>query len=234
MFAGNHLFGGDTPIPALNPKRGRTKTGQLRVYPREQRPWGGPDGPAAIYLFAPDREAARLYSLLAPPPSSRARRASMVSHSWMLLRQCPEPELRPQRGSGRQHVSSLVDVGRLRDDFLATIVGGHALWFEATHDPVIGMRLGAAITGLGIVVTARPFFRTGLRDTVNSRLPGRLSAHSSIERLQQQAVEHVIASLRDCARCCRRENCWRRHRTFRPFLNGYGDLPLRWMGYAAE
>ena len=31
---------------------------------------------------------------------------------------------------------------------LATIVGGHALWFEATHDPVIGMRLGAAITGL--------------------------------------------------------------------------------------
>ena len=63
---------------------------------------------------------------------------------------------------------------------LAIIVGGHALWFGATHDPVIGMRLGAAITGLGIVVTARPFFRAGLRETVNSRLPGRLSANSSI------------------------------------------------------
>lgn len=46
-------------MPVLDPGRGRTKTGRLWVYAREQRPWGGPEPPAALYLFAPDRKAER-------------------------------------------------------------------------------------------------------------------------------------------------------------------------------
>ena len=42
VFASDHLFADDTPIPVLDPGRGRTKTGRLWVYAREQRPWGGP------------------------------------------------------------------------------------------------------------------------------------------------------------------------------------------------
>jgi transposase len=59
VFASNHLFADDTPIPVLDPGRGHTKTGRLWVYAREQRPWGGPEPPAAVYLFAPDRKAER-------------------------------------------------------------------------------------------------------------------------------------------------------------------------------
>ena len=59
VFGSNHLFADDTPIPVLDPGRGRTKTGRLWVYAREQRGWGGPDPPAAVYLFAPDRKAER-------------------------------------------------------------------------------------------------------------------------------------------------------------------------------
>ncbi|MFC3323580.1 IS66 family transposase [Mesorhizobium cantuariense] len=59
VFASNHLFADDTPVPVLDPGRGRTKTGRLWVYAREQRPWGGPEPPAAVYLFAPDRKAER-------------------------------------------------------------------------------------------------------------------------------------------------------------------------------
>lgn len=59
VFASNHLFADDTPIPVLDPGRGRTKTGRPWVYAREQRPWSGPEPPAAIYLFAPDRKAER-------------------------------------------------------------------------------------------------------------------------------------------------------------------------------
>jgi len=59
VFASDHLFADDTPVPVLDPGRGRTKTGRLWVYAREQRPWGGPEPPAAIYLFAPDRKAER-------------------------------------------------------------------------------------------------------------------------------------------------------------------------------
>ncbi len=59
VFASDHLFADDTPIPVLDPGRGRTKTGRLWVYAREQRPWAGPEPPAAVYLFAPDRKAER-------------------------------------------------------------------------------------------------------------------------------------------------------------------------------
>jgi hypothetical protein len=59
VFASNHLFADDTPVPVLDPGRGRTKTGRLWVYAREQRGWGGPEPPAAVYLFAPDRKAER-------------------------------------------------------------------------------------------------------------------------------------------------------------------------------
>jgi transposase len=65
VFASNHLFADDTPIPVLDPGRGRTKTGRLWVYAREQRPWSGPEPPAAVYLFAPDRKAERPVSHLA-------------------------------------------------------------------------------------------------------------------------------------------------------------------------
>ena len=59
VLASNHLFADDTPVPVLDPGRGRTKTGRLWVYAREQRGWSGPEPPAAVYIFAPDRKAER-------------------------------------------------------------------------------------------------------------------------------------------------------------------------------
>jgi len=117
---------------------------------------------------------------------------------------------------------------------LAILVGGHIFWFAATHDPAIGMRLGAAIAGLGIVVTARPYFRTGLRATVSSRLPGRLSAHSSHVRLQQQAAEHQVARPGIVHDVVAEKIIGVGLILFGALTNGYGDLPLRWMGYASK
>jgi transposase len=59
VFASGHLFADDTPVPVLDPGRGRTKTGRLWVYARDQRPWDGPAPPAAIFVFAPDRKSER-------------------------------------------------------------------------------------------------------------------------------------------------------------------------------
>ena len=59
VFATDKLFADDTPIPVLDPGRGRTKTGRLWVYARDDRPWGGPDPPAAVYFYSPDRKAER-------------------------------------------------------------------------------------------------------------------------------------------------------------------------------
>src|SRR5215813_6183985 len=59
VFASDHLFADDTPVPVLDPGRGRTKIGRLWVYARDQRSWGGPAAPAAIFVFAPDRKSER-------------------------------------------------------------------------------------------------------------------------------------------------------------------------------
>lgn len=59
VFASDHLFADDTPIPVLDPGRGRTKTGRLWVYARDQRAWAGPAPPAAVYFYEPDRRGER-------------------------------------------------------------------------------------------------------------------------------------------------------------------------------
>src|SRR5579872_260986 len=59
VFGSGKVFADDTPIPVLDPGRGRTKTGRLWVYTRDDRPWSGPDPPAAVYFYSPDRKAER-------------------------------------------------------------------------------------------------------------------------------------------------------------------------------
>jgi transposase len=59
VFASDQLFADDTPVPVLDPGRGRTKTGRLWVYARDQRGHSGEAPPAALYIFAPDRKAER-------------------------------------------------------------------------------------------------------------------------------------------------------------------------------
>ncbi|HET8700440.1 MAG TPA: IS66 family transposase [Nitrococcus sp.] len=59
VFRSGKVFADDTPIPVLDPGRGRTKTGRLWVYTRDDRPWSGPDPPAAVYFYSPDRKAER-------------------------------------------------------------------------------------------------------------------------------------------------------------------------------
>jgi transposase len=53
------LFADETTAPVLDPGRGRTKTGQLGAYARDDRPWGGLDPPGVAYVYAPDRTAER-------------------------------------------------------------------------------------------------------------------------------------------------------------------------------
>src|SRR5271165_2471768 len=53
------LFADETTAPVLDPGRGRTKTGQLWAYARDDRPWSGADPPGVAYVYAPDRKAQR-------------------------------------------------------------------------------------------------------------------------------------------------------------------------------
>jgi transposase len=47
----------DTPVPVLEPGRGKTKTGRVWAYVRDDRPAGSRDPPAVWYRYSPDRQA---------------------------------------------------------------------------------------------------------------------------------------------------------------------------------
>jgi transposase len=65
LKASAKLFADETTAPVLDPGRGRTKTGQLFAYARDDRPWGGSDPPGVAYVYAPDRKAAQPIAHLA-------------------------------------------------------------------------------------------------------------------------------------------------------------------------
>lgn len=46
----------DTPVKVLDPGRGRTKTGRLWVYVRDDRPAASADAPAVWFRYSPDRK----------------------------------------------------------------------------------------------------------------------------------------------------------------------------------
>jgi transposase len=55
VFAAEKIHGDDTTVPVLSPGLGRTKTGRLWVYVRDDRPFCGTEPPAAAYFYSPDR-----------------------------------------------------------------------------------------------------------------------------------------------------------------------------------
>ncbi|MDR3436319.1 IS66 family transposase [Telmatospirillum sp.] len=62
--AGPALHADDTPVPVLDPGRGRTKTGRLWVLVRDERPWGSTAPPAVVYRYSPDRKGEHAKVLL--------------------------------------------------------------------------------------------------------------------------------------------------------------------------
>ncbi len=49
------LFADETRLPVLAPKTGKTRNGFLWAYARDDRPWGGEDPPAVVYVYATGR-----------------------------------------------------------------------------------------------------------------------------------------------------------------------------------
>jgi transposase len=53
VFAAERIHADETTVPVL--AVGKTRTGRLWTYVRDDRPFGGPAAPAAVYFYSPDR-----------------------------------------------------------------------------------------------------------------------------------------------------------------------------------
>lgn len=56
VLAAAKVHSDDTPVAVLDPGRGKTKTGRLWTYVRDDRPAGSTEPPAAWYQYSPDRK----------------------------------------------------------------------------------------------------------------------------------------------------------------------------------
>lgn len=56
VLSADKLHADDTPVPVLAPGNGKTKTGRLWTYVRDDRPAGDPASPAVWFAYSPDRK----------------------------------------------------------------------------------------------------------------------------------------------------------------------------------
>ena len=101
------LFADETPLPMLDPGRGKTKRCQFWAVATDDRPWAGPAPPAVVYVFAEDRKGQRAREIFAGFSGVlqvdgyagynglvRSARAGGTRDARLLLRPCPPQVLR--------------------------------------------------------------------------------------------------------------------------------------------
>ena len=66
VMAAERVHADDTTVPVLDPGRGKTKTGRLWCYVRDDRPFAGKVAPAVLYCYSPDRKGEHPRAHLAP------------------------------------------------------------------------------------------------------------------------------------------------------------------------
>ena len=66
VMATHKLHADDTPLPVLDPGRGKTKTARLWTYVRDDRPAASQDAAAVLFRYSPDRRGEHPKAHLAP------------------------------------------------------------------------------------------------------------------------------------------------------------------------
>jgi len=115
VMAATKLHADDTPVPVLAPGNGKTKTGRLWVYVRDDRSSGDATPPAVWFAYTPDRKghppaaASRIVyrdaagrCLCRLPGGTRCCRGSVLSscQAAVLRIACGSPECPEYRGAG--------------------------------------------------------------------------------------------------------------------------------------
>lgn len=77
----------ETPVPVLDPGRGKTRTGYFWTVARDDRPWGGSDPPAVVYTYAPSRGGEHMHNLLA------TYRGIVQCDGYSVYKQLPEDRI---------------------------------------------------------------------------------------------------------------------------------------------
>ena len=128
------LFCDETPMPVLDPGRGRTRTCQFWAHATDDRSWKGPAPPAVAYVFAGGRgkkeiltqltgfEGCCKSTVMPPMPRWRATRRRREKSAWRFVSftrggtssKSKDDELALRQGGHRAHCGRLRDRGAIR------------------------------------------------------------------------------------------------------------------------
>ena len=107
VMAGSKLHADDTPVPVLAKGLGRTKTGRLWTYVRDDRASGSKEPPAVLFRYTPDRKGERPRTHLAEYAGALQADGYAGFHHLYgddlrggLLGACPPEILRHPQGDG--------------------------------------------------------------------------------------------------------------------------------------
>jgi transposase len=119
VFAAERIHADDTTVPVL--AKGKTRTGRLWTYVRDDRPFAGSDPPAAVFFYLPDRGGehpeqhlagyaglmqADAYAPIAKQaPSPRPRAGPTAGASSLISRGSPRRRSQPKRSSASMFCS---------------------------------------------------------------------------------------------------------------------------------
>jgi transposase len=87
VFTAERIHADDTPVPVL--AKGKTRTGRLWTYVRDDRPFGGPDPPAALFFYSRDRSG------IHPEQHLRAYAGLMQADAYAGFNRLYEPARKP-------------------------------------------------------------------------------------------------------------------------------------------
>jgi transposase len=120
VFSAGRVHGDDTPVPVL--ARHQTRQGRLWAYVRDDRPFGGPDPPAAVFFYSRDRKGEH-------PGDHLAGYAGILqADAYAGFNRLYAPARRPGPiteaacwAHGRRHFFVLADVSAKRDGKLPVV-----------------------------------------------------------------------------------------------------------------
>ena len=187
VFAAERLHGDDTTVPVL--AKGKTDTGRCWVYVRDDRPFGGPDPPAAMFYYSRDRAGEHPQVHLAGCRAVPGRRFRRIQQA---VRARPQAEPAPGGGVLGARPPALLRHGRCCGErppqssgqntgrYLADGAGGDPAYRRAVRDRTLDQwpqRRAASY---------RP---AGIERTVGRRI-GTLVARTACQALARQRSRH--------------------------------------------
>ena len=146
VFAAERIHADDTTVPVQ--AKGKTRTGRLWAYVRDDQPFGGPDPPAAAFFYSPDRggehperHLASYVGLMQADAYAgfnrlyeATRKGGPISEAacWAHgRRKCQRAAESPQFWASKiPHFGELV-ISRWDDRSLRFLVGDHGAWVAA-------------------------------------------------------------------------------------------------------